>query len=321
MRAVDAWTRRTLLTVLRLRLTLLIARVTLLIARVTLLIARVTLLIAGLTVLRLTLLITRVSLLIAGLAVLRLTLLVAGLAGCLLITRSLAVAWRTLITLLARRLFGTGSACGGSAFLSAVVAIFALGIIALLFARYRGLTIRIVRDGVAILVTTTTAATTTTTTTTTFAWDGGVIGMTFTRRRCAIVCEIRDRGGVEDFRFGGCRVRHRSDQVAGRDLFRFVGRSESGSRSSSGRAGFTSSRRGCRGEVSGEHALQRLDEIVFAEPATILNLMFAGELSEVFDAKSGEIRLIRHGSNSPAQTLRDARLVRRDEWPIYGLCC
>jgi hypothetical protein len=68
--------------------------------------------------------------------------------------------------------------------------------------------------------------------------------------------------------------------------------------------------------VTRQHILQRLDEIIFAEPAAILDLMFAGELSEVFDAKSGEIRLIRHGSNSPAQTLRGARFVQRDEWPI-----
>ena len=278
-----------------------------------------------LAVLRLALLITRVSWLIAGLAVLRLTLLIAGLAVLrltLLIAGALAIAWRTLIPLFARRLFGTGSGCGGSTFLSAVVAIFfALGIVALVFTSDWCLTVGIVRDGVAILVTATTAATTTTTTTTTFAWEGGVVGMTFTRRRCAIVCEIGDRGRIEHFRLRRRSGRRGSDQFAWRDLFRFVGDNRSGSGSSDSSGGLTgSSRRTRRSEVSGEHALQRLDEIVFTEPATILDLMFAGELSEVFDAKSGEIRLIRHGSNSPAQTLRDARLVRRDEWPKYGLC-
>lgn len=306
-----------MLAVLRLALALLITWVALLIARIALL-----------TVLRLTLLITWVTLLIARIAlvaVLRLTLLVARFTVRLLIARALAIAGRTLIarfTRFARRLVGTRSACGGSAVFSAIVAfctVITLGIVALVFTGNRCLTVRIVGDGVAVGVAATAAATTTTTTTTTFAWEGGIIGMTFTSRRRtdAILCEIGDGGGIEHFRLGRCGGRRGSDQLARRDFFRLVGwrfRNLHRSRSS---GGFTSSsRRARRSEVSGEHALQRLDEIVFAEPATILDLMFAGELSEVFDAESGEIRLIRHGSNSPAQTLRAARLSRRDEWPV-----
>jgi hypothetical protein len=289
------------LALLRLALALLIARVALLIARL-----------------------ARVALLITRVAVLRRTLLITW---CLLVARALAITRRTrLITWVARftrRLIGAGNGGGGSAVFGTIIAVAAIiTLVALVITGACRLTVLIVRDGIAVCVTTTAAAaTTTTTTTTTFTWEGGIVRVAFTDRRYAstILRQIRDGGGVEDFRFGRGRVCLRSDQVAGLDLFRLVGRSGSGSNGSS--AGFTSSRRTRRGEVSGEHALQRLDEIVFAEPAAILDLMFAGELSEVFDAECGEIRLIRHGSNSPAQTLRDARLFRRDEWPIYGLCC
>ena len=43
-----------------------------------------------------------------------------------------------------------------------------------------------------------------------------------------------------------------------------------------------------------QDSLQRLDKIIFSKPTAILNLVFASELSEVFNTKNGEIRLIRH---------------------------
>jgi hypothetical protein len=244
-------------------------------------------------------------------ALLRLTLLIAG---------TLAVARHGWTLLIAGRLIRTGrTGCRSSRLGTIVVlsAIITLGIVALLgISRVRRLTVLVVRDGIAIRVTTTATATTTTTTTTTFAWEGRIIWMTFARigSWCAVgasgtvLRQIGDGGGIEHFRLHRSGSRRSGDQLTGCDFFWFTGDHWGRCHRSYGR--FTRGRRcTCRSEVSGEHTLQRLDEIVFAEPATILDLMFAGELSEVFDAECGEIRLIRHGSNSPAQTLRDARRV------------
>ena len=313
-----------MLAVLRLALALLVARVALLVARVTLLVALlVTILRLALLVTRVALLITRVALLITLLAILRLTLLITGRA--LLIARTLALARRTWFALFARRLFGTGRSGGGSALLSTLVV--TLVVTTLIFItgdrRLSVRIVRIVRDRIAVGVTATTTTTTTTTTTATaFTWEGRIVGTAFfgSRRTRAILREISDRSSIEHFGLGRCGSRRGGDQFARRDLFRFVGwlnRGNLGSWGNSGSRGFTCrSRSTRRSKVSREHALQRLNEIVFAEPTAILNLVFAGELSEVFDTKSGEIRLIRHGSNSPAQTLRAARLSRRDEWPV-----
>jgi hypothetical protein len=164
------------------------------------------------------------------------------------------------------------------------------------------------RDRVAIRIATAATTTTTTATTTTFAGETGFARLVFATG-CAsiavgiivIVSEVRDRGGVEDFGLGRCTLRRSSsDQIPGRDLLGFLRRSGSG--------GLTRRRRRAgSGEVAREHALERLDEVFLAEPAAILDLVFAGELSEVFDAECGEIRLIRHVPMVLRKTLRIAR--------------
>ncbi len=246
-----------MLAVLRLRLALLITWFavlrTLLITWFavlrTLLIARFailrTLLIAWFAILR--------TLLIARFAILR-TLLIALLVWWtplitrrLLIARALAIAGRTLLTRFTRRLFSTRNGDGGSAILCALVRVCAVITLGIITAVARSLTVRILRDGVAIGIAATTAATTTTTTTTAFAWKGGIVRMAFAIRRrhaCAILlCEIGDGGGIEHFRLGRRRFRGSGgDQFAWCDLLRFVG--DDGSRcggSDSGNGGFSGS--------------------------------------------------------------------------------
>ena len=46
--------------------------------------------------------------------------------------------------------------------------------------------------------------------------------------------------------------------------------------------------------MASQDSLKRLDKVILSEPTAILNLVFASELSEVFNTKNGEIRLIRH---------------------------
>ena len=311
LRAVDARTWCTRVVTVRLRwASLLITRI----AHLLLITWFATLrLIAWLT----TLLLIAWLLLIARFATLLLITWWARFATLLLITRWARFATLLLITW---RLFGAHGTLGRNwcSLNRSDVACSVGGVLAFItfiitFARFLAMiSILAVRNGIAVRVTTTTAATTTTTTTTRSTW---FTRFAFAMRRIAsstcgrtiVSRQIGNRGGIEHFRFGGRMIRRGGDQFTRGNFFRFISdrRSDGDGRRYDHRT-FSGSRGAGNGQASGQHSLQSLDEIIFSEPATVLDLMFTRELSEVFDAECGEIRLIRHGSNSPAQTLRVA---------------
>jgi hypothetical protein len=223
------------------------------------------------------------------------------------IPRRLLVAWLLLtrLLLIARRLFHPRSRRGRRNRLGdpvgPLVAVVPLGIVAGVLAdRILPLLLGGVEgDGVAVRIAATTTATAATAATAALAGETRFAGLAFAGRTrlnafVGIVREVGDRGGVEHLRFSRCSLRCSGDQVAGGDLLRFV--------RGNGGGGLTGGSRGAgRGEVSREHALERLDEVLLAEAAAVLDLVFASELSEILDAECGEIRLIRHVSNGPAQ--------------------
>ena len=236
---------------------------------------------------------------------------------------TLFIAWWTNVTLRLRDTRGRLE-LGGSGFAFVAFRIVALvaGII-LIDRRAVGVLLAIERrKRIAIRITSSTTATATTTTATaTFTGLTWVARMTgFARMtvftdgvvlwssgHTGVLRQIRNRSGIEHFRFSGGGVALRGDEFRRSDFFRLVLRNGSRDRRRLGTAAFGARGAGGSRQVSGQHSLQGLDEVILAEAAAVLDLMFTSELSEVFDAEGGEIRLIRHGSNNPAQNAAGAR--------------
>ncbi len=119
--------------------------------------------------------------------------------------------------------------------------------------------------------------------------------------------QVGDRSGVEHFRLGGGgEIATQSDLLGlggdrgrgggdrlGSGLFR-GGRH--GDRALGG--GLASTAGGSGGgqaaAETGQHALQREDEVLLAELAAVLDVVFAGELAQVLDGQGGEIGVVRH---------------------------
>jgi hypothetical protein len=82
--------------------------------------------------------------------------------------------------------------------------------------------------------------------------------------------------------------------VLGSNRFRraYLGRSDALDRGLAATAGGSGG--GQAAAQAGEHALQREDEVLLAEFAAVLDVVFACELAQVLDGQRGEIGVVRH---------------------------